>query len=266
MSGLVERVRRVLRGCRPNEPEKPSEPPPLGYDFEGEAMALIPLVRAYTMTTLPRLITLYQQVRYCETAGIPGAFVECGVWKGGSMGLMALANARLSTTRRDLHLFDAFTEICEPDERVDGARALREVRAWTASAGTQGRLRPLTGVYDAFGGPGTLEENRTLLEQVIGYDPDRVHYHVGWFQDTLPEEAAAVGPIAVLRLDGDWYASTKVCLEHLYDQVVPGGVVIIDDYATYDGCRKAVDEFIALRGLKVFLAHVDPDCRYWIKV
>jgi len=245
---------------------EPREARPLGYDHEPAARAKIALIRGHTMTTLPRLITLYQQVRYCETAGIPGAFVECGVWKGGSVGLMALANLEHGKARRDLHLYDAFTEICEPDEKVDGARAVKEVRAWTKGGGTQGRMQPLTGIYDAMGGPGTLEENRRLLEQVVGYDPARLHYHVGWFQETLPGSAAAIGPIAILRLDGDWYASTKVCLEHLYDQVVPGGVVVIDDYATYDGCRKAVDEFIAARGLKVFLAHVDADCRYWVKV
>ncbi|HJW08688.1 MAG TPA: TylF/MycF/NovP-related O-methyltransferase, partial [Holophagaceae bacterium] len=168
--------------------------------------------------------------------------------------------------RRDLHLFDAFTEICEPDEKVDGARAVAEVKTWTRNqGGTEGRLKALTGIYDAFGGPGTLEENRTLLETTIGYDPDRIHYHQGWFQDTLPLDAGKIGPIALLRLDGDWYASTKVCLEHLYDHVVSSGIVIIDDYGTYEGCRKAVDEFIAARGLRIFLSHVDPDCRYWIK-
>ena len=81
----------------------------------------------------------------------------------------------------------------------------------------------------------------------------------------MAKAAPAIGPIAILRLDGDWYASTKICLEHLYDQVVSGGFVIVDDYGTYEGCRKAVDEFLAARGLHVFLSHVDPDCRYWIK-
>ena len=238
-----------------------------GYDFESEAREMIQLVRDHTMTTLPRLITLYQQVRYCETMGIAGAFVECGVWKGGAIGLMALANLRHGATRRELHLFDAFSEICEPDATVDGLRAVREVRALALNGGgVQGRLEPLTGIYDSIGGPGTLDENRLLLEETIGYSPGQIRYHQGWFQDTVPRDAPGIGPIAILRLDGDWYASTKVCLDHLYDKVVSGGVVIIDDYATYDGCRKAVDEFIVNRGLKVFLSHVDSDCRYWIKL
>jgi hypothetical protein len=234
--------------------------------LEPDVRHMITRIRGHTMVTLPRLVSLIDQVRQCEARGIPGAFVECGVWKGGCMGLMALANLRYGTARRDLHLFDAFTEICEPDEAIDGNRAVQEVRDWTHGAGgTAGRLKPLSGFYDAFGGPGTLEENRMLLERHIQYDARRIHYHKGWFQNTLPKDAAGVGAIAILRLDGDWYASTKTCLEHLYDQVVPSGFVIIDDYDTYDGCRKAVEEFLATRGLRVRLHRVDADCRYWVK-
>lgn len=235
-------------------------------DLPPDVREMIACIRGSTMVTLPRLISLVEQVRHCEQADVPGAFVECGVWKGGCMGLMALANLRYGKARRDLHLFDAFTEICEPDETIDGDRAVREVRAWTRGAGgTAGRLTALTGFYDAFGGPGTLEENVELLERKIQYDARKIHYHKGWFQDTLPTDASTVGAIAILRLDGDWYASTKTCLEHLYDQVVPSGYVIIDDFDTYDGCRKAVDEFIASRGLSVQLHRVDADCRYWVK-
>lgn len=241
-------------------------PCPSEDELEPDVRDMIARIRGHTMVTLPRLISLVEQVRHCESAALPGAFVECGVWKGGCTGLMALANLRYGKHRRDLHLFDAFTEICEPDATIDGDRAVQEVRAWTHGAGgTTGRLTPLTGFYDAFGGPGTLEENRTLLEQTIQYDARNIHYHKGWFQDTLPVDAAAVGPIAILRLDGDWYASTKACLEHLYDQVVPSGYVIIDDYDTYDGCRTAVDEFVASRSLPVKLHRVDADCRYWVK-
>jgi O-methyltransferase len=238
---------------------------PLGWDFEAEAMELIPVIRSCTMLPVPRLVSLYQQVRHCEEAGIAGAFVECGVWKGGSVGLMALANLKHGQQRRQLYLFDIFQEICEPDAAVDGARAIREVRAWAPGGGVQGKLVPLKGVYDSFGGPGTLEGNRDLLERTIGYDPAFIHYQVGWFQDTVEKAAPSIGPIAILRLDGDWYASTKICLEHLYDQVVSGGFVIVDDYGTYEGCKKAVDEFLATRNLHVYLSHVDPDCRYWIK-
>lgn len=237
----------------------------LGFELEDEATAAIHVVRGHTMLSKRRLVTLYQQVAYCERNGIPGAFVECGVWKGGAMGLMALANLQTVHARRTLHLFDAFKEICEPDAAVDGEQALRETRPFTeGGAEGQGALRPLVGIYDALGGPGTLAENRQLLERTIGYPPEMVHYHVGWFQETLPAVHETIGPIAILRLDGDWYASTKICLEYLFDKVVPGGIVIIDDYGTYEGCRRAVDEFLASRDVKGYLHNVDHTGRYLV--
>jgi O-methyltransferase len=237
----------------------------LGFELEDEAMDCVRIVKNNTMLSKRRLVTLYQQAAYCEQCHIPGSFVECGVWKGGAMGVMALANLRKGAERRRLHLFDAFTEICEPDAAVDGERAVREVRSLTGRRGcARGKLEPLTGIYDSMGGPGTLEENKELLEKAIHYPPDFIDYHVGWFQDTIPAVCESIGPIAILRLDGDWYASTKVCLEHLFDKVVKGGIVIIDDYGTYEGCRKAVDEFIVSRKLSVYLNNIDDTGRYII--
>lgn len=238
----------------------------LGYELEDDAVECIYIIKNNTMLSKRRLVTLYQQVAYCEKNNIPGSFVECGVWKGGAMGLMALANLRIGIERRHLHLFDAFQEICEPDASVDGERAVREVREFTKKSGhDEGKLLPLTGIYDSFGGAGTLEENKKLLEKIIGYPMEKIHYHVGWFQNTLPNDHEKIDQIAILRLDGDWYASTKVCLEHLFDKVVIGGVVIIDDYGTYEGCRRAFDEFVTSRNIQLFLGTVDRDCRFFVK-
>lgn len=237
----------------------------IGFDGEDEARSNIEKVRSRSMVAYSSLVSLWQQVRFCEEQGLPGAYVECGVWKGGSIGLMALANKRFGSERRPIHLFDAFDDICEPDPSVDGERALAEVEKFAARArsSVSGQLKPLEGIYEHLGGPGQVEEVRRFLVQEIGYDPEHLIFHKGWFQDTLP--VADIPEIAVLRLDGDWYASTKVCLEHLYDKVVPGGFVVIDDYGCYEGCRKAVDEFLAGLDQKVFLNHVNKDCRYWIK-
>jgi hypothetical protein len=238
----------------------------LGYYLEEEANENILKVRAYTMLSYVRLVTLYQQAVHCEKHGIPGSFVECGVWKGGAVGLMALANLNHGKYRRNIHLFDAFDDICEPDPRIDGQKALSEVKRLVGSnREITGELKPIRGIYNAFGGFGRLEENKKLLEEVIGYSPEHLHYNKGWFQDTLPQVSSKMGDIAILRLDGDWYASTKVCLEYLYDSVVRGGFVIVDDYGHYEGCRKAVDEFIGQRELTVFLSQVDYTCVYWIK-
>ncbi|MBI3551715.1 MAG: class I SAM-dependent methyltransferase [Elusimicrobia bacterium] len=239
--------------------------PRLGYDLEDEARRLIEKVRPYTMLPDERLITLYQQVVHCESAGVPGDFVECGVWKGGAVALMALANLKRGAARRSIHLFDAFTQICEPDKAVDGAKAVRQAREFGRGGSAEGRMRPLEGFYDSMGGPGTLEGNKDLLERQVRYDPAFLHYHRGWFQETMPQDAPKIGRIAILRLDGDWYASTKVCLEHLYDKVVKGGFVVVDDYGCYEGCRKAVDEFRSERKIADYLHHIDADGRYWLK-
>ena len=170
---------------------------------------------------------------------------------------MALANLRHGKVRRALHLFDSFEGVPEPDEKVDGSRAVGAVRA--AGGGTSGRLVPVAMSAAPLG------DCRTLLEDEIGYPAADLHYHVGWFQETLPHAAGDVGEIAILRLDADWHASTLVCLEHLFPRVVAGGFIVIDDYGEYEGCRNAVDAYLRDAGIRPYLHHVDSTGRYFIK-
>jgi O-methyltransferase len=93
-----------------------------------------------------------------------------------------------------------------------------------------------------------------------------VHIRKGWFKDTLPIAKHEVGPISILRLDGDWYDSVLVGLECLYDLVVPGGYILIDDYGFWEGAQKATDEFRAKRGIRSPLIQTDHEERYWIKL
>jgi hypothetical protein len=212
------------------------------------------------------LVTLFEQVRFCEATGIPGDFVECGVWKGGACGLMAIANMRFSEKRRTIRLFDIFDNICEPDPDKDGESAISEIRQLVGKdIELKGRLKPIDGVYTIYGGPGTLSENKHLLEEVIGYDPKFLSYHKGWFQDEVPKAKNDIISIAILRLDGDLYHSVKVCLEGLYDKVSKGGFIIIDDYGQYRGCRTAVDEFRADRSITSYMHFSNFTCRYWVK-
>jgi len=249
-------ITRRSESSLPN-PQAPQDAPDA---LDQETDEQIRRVRQHTMLPYGRLHSLYQQAVYCEEAGLAGSFVECGTWKGGAVGLMALANLAHGRSRRPLHLFDSSESIPEPDATVDGAKAVSEARASGGEA--QGRLIPLSGFYES---PGTLQINRQLLEEQIGYDSRFLHYHPGWFQQTLPSDAGAVGAIAILRLDGDWYASTKVCLEYLYPQVITGGFIIVDDYGCYEGCRKAVAEFLQREGLNPYLHRIDSQARYWIK-
>jgi hypothetical protein len=89
----------------------------------------------------------------------------------------------------------------------------------------------------------------------MGYPAERIHYHAGLVQDTIPEQAPE--RIALLRLDTDWYESTRHELAHLYDRVPSGGVIIVDDYDYWEGSRQAVDEFLAARGAHLLLVPVD---------
>jgi len=236
------------------------------YEFNKEAFEAIKVIKDYTMVPYQNLEQLFEMVKYCEERRIAGDYVECGVWKGGSIGLMALANLQYSSIRRNLHLFDIFADIGEPDPTKDGVKALKDVEKYLGKKlQLTGKKESMNGFYDSFGGHGTLQGNQELLENIIGYPRDSIQYHVGWFQDTIPNDYSEMGPIAILRLDGDWYESTWICLNHLFDKVVKGGFVIIDDYGTYEGCSRAVNEFFAERNIHPFLSYSSTECRYWIR-
>lgn len=230
-----------------------SEYPRRHYDEEDLARAALRIVDDYTMTSYERIVTLWQQVRYLDRAGIAGSLVECGTWRGGAMGMMALAHMASGPPTRMLHLFDSFEGLPEPDGAKDSEMAVDYAKGHASGAlKTIGRC------------VGPLEDNQRLLGEIIGYPQALTHYHVGWFQDTVPPAAREVGRIALLRLDGDWYESTRICLKALSPKVSSGGIVVIDDYGKWPGCRQAADEFVARMSRPVFLSHIDAAGRYYI--
>jgi len=192
-------------------------------------------VLPYTMVGRKGLITTYALVCDIEWMKIKGCLVECGVARGGSATLMMLASRALGGNR-NLFLFDSFEGLPEPTEE-DGV--LRNPRSKDRASDD------LTAGHCL----GTVPEVRQLLES-FGFPMQNIHLVKGWFQNTLPTWKTHLGreSIALLRLDGDWYESTKCCLENLYDCVVFGGVVIVDDYELV-GCKKATDEFLTGRGI-----------------
>jgi hypothetical protein len=226
------------------------------YDEERPVKHALATVRDNTMISFERAVTLWQQIRYLDRYRIQGAVVECGVWKGGAVGLMALAHMKSAVApERHLHLFDSFEGLPEPDAGVDGDEAVRFTNGKAAGRLQTTKLLAIS-----------VEDSRSLLEKKIGYPRELIHFHKGWFQDTVARDADEIGDIALLRLDGDWYDSTAVCLEHLYRKVVRYGVVVIDDYGHFEGCRRAVDEFMAAESAPILLNHVDYTGRYFIKV
>jgi O-methyltransferase len=172
----------------------------------------------------------YEAVTDVIRRGVPGSLVECGVAQGGGSAVMALASRDADQTRH-LWLVDSFEGLPDPTaEDFDGT-----------SGSTGAHIRPLPKGSCL----GTLEEVHDLMTNVIGLDPDRFTLVKGWFQDTVSDLGLRTGQIAVLRLDGDWYESTKVCLEALYPYLASGGVLIVDDYDSCLGSKRALDEFLS---------------------
>jgi len=197
---------------------------------------LIKGILPYTMVGRGGLIATFKAVKDIEKREVEGCLVECGVARGGSAILMlwtSMLYRDLWLDEREAWLFDSFEGLPEPTTE-DGV--LRKPQGKDKSSWDLAKGYCL----------GTQEEVEDLLFNQFEFDRDRVHLVKGWFQDTLPEYREKVGDIAVLRIDGDWYESTRCCLENLYDNVVDGGYVIIDDYALA-GCRRAVDEFFSRR-------------------
>jgi O-methyltransferase len=150
-------------------------------------------------------------------------------------------------------LFDSFEELPEPKPE-DGIQA-----AEYCGGANSGMLVPV-GQCEA-----SIEGVRDFLLGDLQLHERDLDFHVGWFQDTIPDPATAIKDIALLRLDGDWYESTKVCLDHLYDRVSPQGIIILEDYFCWEGCRKATDEFRAARMIETPIVRIDLDSGYWIK-
>lgn len=196
-------------------------------------------VRRHTMCSAARLRGLHQGVKYISRNRLDGDLVECGCARGGSAALMALTLAQLGQ-RRNLWLFDTFEGLPAPtvgDPDYEVARLLI------------GKCR------------GQLDEVRQLFGR-LGLT-DGVQFVKGLFQDTLP--LSRIGQIALLHIDGDWYESVRTCLKCLYDKVVPGGVIQFDDYGYWKGARKAVDEFLAQRGISLPLRRLDYSGRTLLK-
>lgn len=228
-------------------------------DLSDDDVALVEFVAPYTMTTPERIVALAEAVHYVVAHGVPGAVVECGVWRGGSMMVVARTLAALGHTDRQLVLCDTFEGMTAP---TDDDRDLYG----TAAAAVLGQ-RPAAPRASA-----KSRANKWCIASVddvsanvasTGYPMERVQIVVGPVEDTLP--AAAPDQIALLRLDTDWYASTRHEMETLYPRLVPGGVLVVDDYGHWEGSRRAVDEYFAAHPPRPLLLRVDYTCRLGLK-
>jgi O-methyltransferase len=218
-------------------------------DFRGDELAILNAVRPWTMTSSARIYALIQAVRYISAHNIVGAIVECGVWKGGSMAAVARTLLQLGDESRELYLFDTFEGMTSPTENdLD----------YTGKPARQ-LLRDLPGdrCDDA-----PLDRVKEVLF-ATGYPQNQIHFIKGPVEQTIP--ASAPTPIALLRLDTDWYESTMHELVHLYPHLSHAGVLIIDDYGHWQGARKACDEYLSQNRLPILLNRIDYTGRIAIK-
>jgi O-methyltransferase len=206
----------------------------LHADFEPHLLELCDTVAPYTLTSRERIAALANATEYVVRKGIRGDFVECGVWRGGSMMAIALILQRLGAADRRLWLYDTFTTVPPPGPK-DADVWGRSREQWARNARPGGAAADHSELK-------RVEDVRSLL-LTTGYAPALLTFVEGMVEKTIP--ANAPEQIALLRLDTDWYESTRHELEHLYPKLEPGGVLIVDDYGEFLGARQAVDEYFA---------------------
>jgi O-methyltransferase len=212
----------------------------------------------YTMTGVARLQAVVDAVRYCVDRGVDGAFAECGVWRGGSVLAMVLTLQDMGASEREIYLYDTFEGMTAPTEHDVSAIDPPALHTWQKAE--RKRVRPWSGAF----GPDVFNEGavRDLLAST-GYAEDNLQFVRGKVEDTLPDRAPE--EISLLRLDTDWYESTRHELTYMYPRLSAGGVLIIDDYGHWEGCRRAVDEYFAEQAEPLLLNRIDYTGRIAVK-
>jgi O-methyltransferase len=218
---------------------KPAALPP---DLDDEFARHYAQCKEFTRTSVERMYAMYQATQYIERAQIPGAIVECGVWRGGSCMISALA---LHSRSRDFWLYDTYEGMSAPSEHD---------KDWRGIAAGELMKRGEHNKESSVWCLATIEDVQANFARTK-YPAERVHFVKGKVEDTIPKQVPE--QIALLRLDTDFYESTAHELANLYPRIAQGGVLIIDDYGHWAGARKATDEFFAKLGQPLLLNRID---------
>lgn len=166
---------------------------------------------------------------------IKGCVIECGVWRGG----MIAGMSEVMGKERNYFLFDSFEGLPQAKE-IDGPSAIQ----WQKNSNSPN-------YHD------NCKAEMEWAKKAMGKSKtENVNFVKGWFADTIPTYDLKES-IAVLRLDGDWYDSTMTCLENLFPKVAKGGLIVLDDYYTWDGCSKALHDYLSKyqRPEKIYYAY-----------
>ncbi len=222
-------------------------------DFDPAFLPILRRCQPATMTSVERIYALYKAVEYLSVTRIPGDIVECGVWRGGSMMCAALTLLEAGDTCRRLYLYDTFAGMVPPDATDVDFKGRSAIGQLSAEQRTEDS-------YIWAYAP--LEAVRGNMAST-GYPEDQVSYVCGPVEQTIP--ATVPEAIALLRLDTDWYSSTRHELDHLFPRLAKGGVLIVDDYGHWQGARRAVDEYFAASDTKVLLNRIDYTARIGVR-
>ena len=208
----------------------------------------------YTMTSIERMYALYKSVQYVIDREIPGDFVECGVWKGGSTMIIAHTLLKMKEQNRKIYLYDTYEGMTKPTEKdkiISGS--LDTLDLW--------EKHQKNGYNGLSYSP--LDEVKKNMHST-GYPQKQLVFIKGKVEDTIPEVIPE--QIALLRLDTDWYASTYHELKHLYKLLSNRGVLIIDDYGYCAGSKEAVDRYFKKNKINVLLNRIDSSGRVCVKL
>ena len=222
-------------------------------DMDKEFMQIYKRCEPYTMTSIERMYALYKATRYIAQHNIPGDFVECGVWKGGSLMLCALTLIVCGDTRRKIYLYDTYAGPSQPTEMDVDILNLVALENWR---------KMIRKKINEWGVVSLEEVEKNMIS--TNYPRENLIFAKGKVEEKIP--ATIPDKIALLRLDTDWYESTYHELVHLFPRLFPGGVIIIDDYGEWKGCRAAVDRYFKETGTKILLHRIDSTGRIGIKL
>jgi len=250
MKRIIKYILKIF-GLKINKIKKDVYPIDINNNFIEEYK----MIEAYTATSIERVYALKSAITYIIKNKIKGDFVECGVWKGGSCMLMAKTLVNEGEKERKIWMYDTFDGMTEPTDddceietNVSGSDLLKNTPKNT----------------DKFNmwAYAPLEMVKKNMKKTM-FPEERIHFIEGKVENTLSK----VKPqnIALLRLDTDWYESTKCELEQLYPLLSIGGVLIVDDYGHFSGAKKAVDEYFSKTNVKPLMNRIDYSGRLIIK-
>ena len=225
------------------------------YEEYAEFMDIYESCKAFSMTGIERMFSLYKAVEYIVKNNIEGNFVECGVWRGGSSMVIAKTLMKFDCTNRLIFLYDTYEGMSVPTEKdVNKDGYLADKMMLTAHKEDPNSVWCCADLNDV-----------TTNMQNTGYPISNISFVKGKVEDTIPAMIPD-GKIALLRLDTDWYESTLHELKYLYPLLVKNGVLIIDDYGHWQGARLAVDEYFLETKTNLLLNRIDYTGRLAIKI